>query len=121
MTVLYGVAKHRAKCKVCERMIEPGQRIQTWGQSWCHVNCPEPWTHRHTVHRRQGSPDTRKVWHRRADSPCPSPEEVTAAQTPGGGWTRKTLAGWGVPWPPPKKWRDRLAAEWTKKNPAPKT
>ena len=34
--------------------------------------------------------------------------EMEAARTPAGGWTRKTLAGWGVPWPPPRGWRQRL-------------
>lgn len=37
-----------------------------------------------------------------------SPEAVMAAQTPAGGWTRATLAAWGVPWPPPRGWRKRL-------------
>lgn len=35
-------------------------------------------------------------------------EEIEAAKAPGGGWTRATLAGWGVPWPPPKGWRKAL-------------
>lgn len=35
-------------------------------------------------------------------------EEIEAAATPKGGWTRETLAAWGVPWPPPKGWRKRL-------------
>lgn len=30
------------------------------------------------------------------------------AKSPRGGWTRKTLAAWGVPWPPPKGWRKAL-------------
>lgn len=34
--------------------------------------------------------------------------EIDAARSPAGGWTRKTLAGWGVPWPPPKGWRRAL-------------
>ena len=38
----------------------------------------------------------------------PTAEEIEAARTPAGGWTRATLAGWGVPWPPPKGWRKRL-------------
>lgn len=32
-------------------------------------------------------------------------EEVEAARSPKGGWTRATLAKWGVPWPPPRGWR----------------
>lgn len=39
---------------------------------------------------------------------APSPEQIEAARTPAGGWTRTTLASWGVPWPPPKGWRDGL-------------
>ncbi|MER7699183.1 MULTISPECIES: hypothetical protein [unclassified Streptomyces] len=42
----------------------------------------------------------------------PSPDEVAAAQTPEGGWTKKQLAEWGVPWPPPQGWRQNLEAEW---------
>lgn len=38
----------------------------------------------------------------------PSPAEVEAAKTKRGAWTRKQLAAWGVPWPPPKGWRDEL-------------
>lgn len=39
-----------------------------------------------------------------------SAEEIEAAKTPAGGWTREVLAGWGVPWPPPTGWRKRLTA-----------
>lgn len=42
----------------------------------------------------------------------PSPEEVEAARTPAGGWKRDQLAAWGVPWPPPKGWKDELATRW---------
>ena len=37
-------------------------------------------------------------------------EEIEAARTPAGGWTRRQLAQWGVPWPPPKGWKARLLA-----------
>lgn len=37
-------------------------------------------------------------------------EEIDAARTPGGGWTKKQLAAWGVGWPPPKGWRKALLA-----------
>jgi hypothetical protein len=37
-------------------------------------------------------------------------DEMNAARTPAGGWTRETLAGWGVPWPPPKGWKAALLA-----------
>jgi hypothetical protein len=38
-------------------------------------------------------------------------EEIDAAKTPRGGWTKATLAKWGVTWPPLKGWRKRLLAE----------
>lgn len=38
----------------------------------------------------------------------PTLQEIEAAQTPAGGWTRETLAKWGVSWPPRKGWRQRL-------------
>jgi hypothetical protein len=41
----------------------------------------------------------------------PTAEEIEAAHTPAGGWTRDTLARWGVSWPPPKGWRKALLTE----------
>lgn len=38
----------------------------------------------------------------------PTAEEIEAARTPNGGWTRDQLARWGVPWPPPLGWENRL-------------
>jgi len=38
----------------------------------------------------------------------PTREEIDAARTPRGAWTKATLASWGVPWPPPKGWKARL-------------
>jgi hypothetical protein len=35
-------------------------------------------------------------------------EEIEAAKTAKGGWTYQTFAGWGVPTPPPKGWKQRL-------------
>lgn len=49
-----------------------------------------------------------------ASCPPPGPvgavseAEILAARTPGGSWTRATLARWGVAWPPPKGWKERL-------------
>jgi hypothetical protein len=34
--------------------------------------------------------------------------EIEAAKTSRGGWTRQTLAAWGVPWPPPRGWKVHL-------------
>lgn len=45
-------------------------------------------------------------------SELPSPEEIEAARTPAGGWKRDQLAAWGVPWPPPKGWKDELIERW---------
>lgn len=42
----------------------------------------------------------------------PSPEETEAARTPAGGWNRDQLAAWGLPWPPPKGWKDEPAERW---------
>lgn len=36
--------------------------------------------------------------------------QIDDAKSPHGGWSRETLAGWGVPWPPPKGWRRALEA-----------
>jgi hypothetical protein len=38
-------------------------------------------------------------------------DDISAARTSAGGWTRETLAQWGVPWPPPKGWRRVLVAD----------
>jgi len=37
-------------------------------------------------------------------------EQIEAAMTPAGGYTKATLAGWGIDWPPPKGWKERLIA-----------
>lgn len=39
-----------------------------------------------------------------------TPEDIEAAKSPNGGWSRETLAAWGVPWPPPKGWKQSLTA-----------
>lgn len=49
---------------------------------------------------------------------CVSVEEIFAARTRAGGWTRETLAGWGISWPPRHGWIERLSngvqdVEWT--------
>ena len=35
-------------------------------------------------------------------------EEIQAAKTLNGGWTRRQLEEWGVPWPPPAGWKKKL-------------
>jgi ribonuclease HI len=42
----------------------------------------------------------------------PSPDQIEAARTLKGGWTREQLAEWGVPWPPPAGWKRRLIQQW---------
>jgi hypothetical protein len=44
----------------------------------------------------------------------PSPDQVEKARTPKGGWTKKQLAQWGVPWPPPHGWKKDLERAWIK-------
>lgn len=36
--------------------------------------------------------------------------EIEAGISPRGGYTAETLASWGVPWPPPKGWKEMLLA-----------
>ena len=38
-------------------------------------------------------------------------EEIEAGRSPNGGWSKATLASWGVPWPPPKGWKSRLISD----------
>lgn len=35
---------------------------------------------------------------------------IEAGKSAKGGWTRAQLAEWGVPWPPPKGWKEALIA-----------
>ncbi len=35
-------------------------------------------------------------------------EDIEKGKSPKGGWTKKQLAKWGVPWPPPKGWKEAL-------------
>lgn len=42
----------------------------------------------------------------------PSPEEIAGARL-----TAMTLAGWGVPWPPPHGWRIELERRWREASP----
>jgi hypothetical protein len=38
----------------------------------------------------------------------PTIAEIEGAKTAAGGWTRRQLAEWGVPWPPPPGWKATL-------------
>lgn len=37
-------------------------------------------------------------------------EEIDAAKSEKGGWSKATLAQWGIGWPPPKGWKEMLIA-----------
>jgi hypothetical protein len=50
-----------------------------------------------------------------AEGPAISVAAIEAARTSKGGWTRKQLAAWGAPWPPPKGWKEHLATRTTPK------
>jgi hypothetical protein len=43
--------------------------------------------------------------------PMVTEAEILAKKTARGGWTRATLAAWGVPWPPPKGWKAVLTGD----------
>lgn len=38
-------------------------------------------------------------------------KEIIAKRTPAGGWTKKQLAEWGIPWPPPRGWKKKLISK----------
>lgn len=38
-------------------------------------------------------------------------EEIMAARTPRGGWTKAQLLEWGISWPPEKGWAKRLTGD----------
>ena len=46
-----------------------------------------------------------------ATLPRVSAAEIEAGRSPAGGFTRKQLAEWGVPWPPPAGWPRTLLGE----------
>jgi len=50
------------------------------------------------------------VAQQRSDAPTGrlTSADIERGKSPKGGWTRETLASWGVPWPPPKGWKDAL-------------
>lgn len=44
-------------------------------------------------------------------------EDIENGKTKNGGWTKATLAGWGISWPPPKGWKSLLLGEEPKDEP----
>jgi hypothetical protein len=54
----------------------------------------------------------REVLQKQSVRPAPvifTVAQIEAAKTTNGGWTKKQLAAWGIPWPPPKGWKQTLA------------
>ena len=49
----------------------------------------------------------------------PTPQQIDAARSKNGGWTRPTLSTWGVPWPPPRGWRRALERQRVGRSPRP--
>jgi hypothetical protein len=49
-------------------------------------------------------------------SRVPSPEEIMAAKQPNGYWPAEKLTEWGVGYPPPDRWRERLERRWHQEN-----
>jgi hypothetical protein len=41
----------------------------------------------------------------------PTLEEIEAAKTDKGGWTREQLRRWGVAWPPSRGWKAKLSSQ----------
>ena len=86
--------------------------LAAWGVPW---PPPSGWRSRLAANyrRAQLAPDSDY-----RDRDGVSPEEITAAQTPAGAWTRATLAAWGVPWPPPTGWKATLVGNWERAAPS---
>lgn len=43
----------------------------------------------------------------------PSKEEIEKQRTANGGYTKSTLAKWGIDWPPPSGWKQKLIKQHT--------
>ncbi|TAK94385.1 hypothetical protein EPO05_06425 [Patescibacteria group bacterium] len=37
-------------------------------------------------------------------------QDIEDKKTIRGGWTKKQLSQWGIPWPPPKGWKQKLTS-----------
>lgn len=109
-------------------MQEPGEQLRVCGVKaldaaltvpcpTCRVRAGEPCRSRHavTLHqsRRRALADldaqaARLLAVNRKIAGTLTAQEIEAGRSPSGGWSAATLASWGVPWPPPKGWRQRL-------------
>src|SRR6185437_15362739 len=74
---------------------------EAWTKARQIESSPSAWARR-TRNDRADARRALEAEHRPHPSDVPSPADVEAARTRHGGWSRETLAGWGVAWPPPK-------------------
>lgn len=86
-------AHWNGKCSWCTDPITEGQLIVKYQGGWTHEPCVEA---QRAVNLDQITTSV-------------TLEEIEAGKTPAGGWTKEQLARWGVPWPPPRGWKERLA------------
>lgn len=52
--------------------------------------------------------NARHAFHRELPIYRPTAQEIADRLSAAGGYSRETLASWGVPWPPPKGWKKAL-------------
>lgn len=118
----YTTARKTGQCSQCGGVVLKGMVLRLWGRGWSHLNCEDPWrslrkrgsVRQARVEKSQNLPTPGDVpwWSARMPSGqprvAPSPDDVEAGKTPAGGWSKKQLAAWGVPWPPPTGWRREL-------------
>jgi hypothetical protein len=66
--------------------------------------------------RRSGSPKLPDEERVAALTTAISDREIVKHRSRAGGWTKATLSRWGIAWPPPKGWRQKLAENYRKKH-----
>jgi hypothetical protein len=54
------------------------------------------------------SPDGRNIEGGSDFTPITTRAAIEAVRTPRGGWTKRQLEAWGVPWPPTRGWKRKL-------------
>jgi hypothetical protein len=89
-------------------MLEP-KRVTGWQGDWHESGSLSSYFRRGC--RCDACKGVASAWQRErkaAKKGVPSPQEILEARSPAGGWTRETLAGWGIAWPPPKGWKADL-------------
>ena len=93
-------------CKECSG--EPDRRFCT-AEEWAeHVTAREDRKRRKVAERARRDAENAPRLALVPAGAVPESEILAARTTPFGGWSRKVLENWGVPWPPPRGWRKRL-------------